>query len=155
MSVDALKKLYGVNHRALGMNVNGLDHEDSLIQPTGGGNCLNWVAGHIVANRTFILQMLGEEPVWSEPQMEPYKRGSKAIQDGSRAVPFASILADFEKCQDRVQAGLGRLNDEDLARKQGEQTLGDALHFLQFHEAYHIGQIGLLRRMAGKEGAIR
>jgi uncharacterized damage-inducible protein DinB len=155
MSVDALKKLYGINHRALGLNVEGLDHKDSLLQPPGGGNCLNWVAGHIVANRTFVLQMLGEEPVWSEEQMEAYKRGSKPIQDGSRAVKFDSILTDFRTSQDRIQSGLGRLQDADLNRKQGEQTLGDSLHFFQFHEAYHIGQMGLLRRMAGKEGAIR
>jgi len=155
MSVDALKKLYGINHRALGMNVNGLDHEDSLLQPPGGGNCLNWVAGHIVANRTYILQMLGENPVWSEDQMKSYERGSKPIQDGTRAAKFESILADFEKSQERIQSGLGKLKDEDLGRKQGEQTLGDSLHFFQFHEAYHIGQAGLLRRMAGKEGAIR
>lgn len=155
MSVDALKKLYGINHRALGLNVEGLDHEDSLLQPPGGGNCLNWVVGHIVANRTFILQMLGEEPVWTEAQMEGYKRGSKPILDGSRAVTFASILADFKTSQDRIESGLAKLKDGDLSRKEGNGTLGDSLHFLQFHEAYHIGQMALLRRMAGKEGAIR
>lgn len=155
MSVDALRKLYGINHKALGMNVNGLDHEDSLLQPPGGGNCLNWVTGHIVANRTHVLELLGEEPVWSKVQMEAYQRGSKPIQDGTRAQKFDAILADFEKTQERIQAGLGRLTDQDLGKKQGEGTLGDRLHFLQFHEAYHIGQTGLLRRMAGKEGAIR
>jgi uncharacterized damage-inducible protein DinB len=99
--------------------------------------------------------MLGEQPVWSAAQAERYKRGSAPVKDGSDARKFEEILADFTTSQERIRAGLGRLKDEDLSRKNGDQELGEALHFLHFHEAYHIGQIGLLRRIAGKEGAIR
>ncbi len=155
MSVDALQKLFGINHRAVELNVKGLSHEESLIQPPGGGNCLNWVAGHVVANRNFVLGLLGEQPIWTAEEAEPYKRGSAPIQDGARARKFEKILADFSIAQERIRAGLGRLKDEDLGTKKGDESLGDTLHFLQFHEAYHIGQMGLLRRMAGKEGAIR
>jgi hypothetical protein len=34
-------------------------------------------------------------------------------------------------------------------------NLGETLFVLQFHEAYHAGQTGLLRRMAGREGVIK
>jgi len=37
----------------------------------------------------------------------------------------------------------------------GNKTVGNQLAFFQFHEAYHAGQVGLLRRLAGKEGALR
>jgi uncharacterized damage-inducible protein DinB len=154
MSVEALQKLFGINHRALELNVKGLSHEESLIQPPRGGNCLNWVAGHVVANRNFILGLVGEQPIWSEAEMEAYKRGSAPIKDSSRARKFEDIVADFTRSQERLRAGLSRLTEEDLARKKGDETVGDTLHFLQFHEAYHVGQMGLLRRMAGKEGAI-
>lgn len=154
MSVEALQKLFDINHRALELNVKGLSHEESLIQPPRGGNCLNWVAGHVVANRNFILGLVGEQPIWSEAEMEPYKRGSAPIRDGSRARKFEQIVADFTRAQERLRAGLGRLTEQDLARKKGDESVGDSLRFLQFHEAYHIGQMGLLRRMAGKEGAI-
>lgn len=154
MSVDALRKLFDINHKALGMNVNGLTHEESLIQPPGGGNCLNWVAGHIVATRNFVLGLVGEEPIWGEADAAPYKRGSAPIRDGRVAAPFERIMADFSRSQERIRAGLARLTDADLAREQGKETLADSLHFLQFHEAYHVGQAGLLRRIAGKEGAI-
>ena len=154
MSVEALQKLFGINHRALELNVNGLSHEESLIQPPRGGNCLNWVVGHVAANRNFILGLVGEQPIWSEAEMEPYKRGSAPIKDGNRARNFEQIVADFSRSQERLTAGLGRLTEQDLAQKKGDATVGESLHFLQFHEAYHIGQTGLLRRMAGKEGAI-
>jgi uncharacterized damage-inducible protein DinB len=154
MSIEALQKLYGINHRALELNVEGLSHEDSLIQPPRGGNCLNWVAGHVVANRNFILGLVGEQPIWSEADAEPYKRGSAPITDGSRARKFEQIVADFARSQERLRAALGKISEQDLEQKKGNETVGDSLRFLQFHEAYHIGQMGLLRRMAGKEGAI-
>jgi uncharacterized damage-inducible protein DinB len=47
------------------------------------------------------------------------------------------------------------MTEEHLAASAGKETVGDQLAFLQFHEAYHIGQAGLLRRLAGKDGAIR
>jgi hypothetical protein len=41
-----------------------------------------------------------------------------------------------------------------MEEMRGDDPLGLTLHVLHFHEAYHIGQTALLRRMAGKEGAI-
>ena len=40
--------------------VEGLTHEDSLIQPPFRGNCLNWVLGHIADNRNTMLRFAGE-----------------------------------------------------------------------------------------------
>jgi len=155
MSVQALQMLYGINQHALEVNTKDLTHEDSLVQPPRGGNCLNWVAGHIVANRNHILELLDEEPIWGQADYERYKRGSAPVKGAKGAKRFEEIMADFAKSQERIRAGLGRLKDEDLARKKGDETVGQSLHFLQFHEAYHVGQAGLLRRIAGKEGAIR
>jgi len=154
MSPEVLQRLFDVNHQALQLNVEGLSHEDSLLQPHPGGNCLNWVAGHIVATRNDVLRLLGQEPIWSAEDAAHYKRGSKPIQSAAGARPFESILTDFARSQERVRAGIGNLSSESMAEKRGDSTLGMALHFLQFHEAYHIGQAALLRRMAGKEGAI-
>jgi hypothetical protein len=55
------------------------------------------------------------------------------------------------------------MTDEELAANVPEEfnrpplagSIGDALSRLNFHESYHAGQIGLLRRIAGKEGAIK
>jgi uncharacterized damage-inducible protein DinB len=34
----------------------------------------------------------------------------------------------------------------------GSDTTEGALRFLAWHEAYHFGQLGMLRRLAGKPG---
>jgi len=33
-------------------------------------------------------------------------------------------------------------------------TVAEALTILGFHEAYHVGQLGIQRRLIGKDGAI-
>ena len=85
----------------------------------------------------------------------PYARGSDGLRDLSRARPLTEILADLRRTQERLLGRLGRLSDADLAEPVKDGTVGSQLAFLHFHEAYHAGQVGLLRRLLGKEGAIR
>ncbi len=52
-------------------------------------------------------------------------------------------------------SALGRLTSERLAEPANEKsTVGEQLGFLAFHEGYHAGQVAILRRLLGKEGAI-
>ena len=158
-SQDALKMLFGYNYQVLKKNLAGVTHEQSLIQPEGGGNCLNWVLGHIVATRDNAVQLLNQEPVWSKEIAGVYQRGSVPLRDGSNARPFEKIIADLETSQDRLVAGLASVSAPELSAPSPDlsaaKTVGELLFVLQFHEAYHAGQTGLLRRMAGHEGAIK
>ena len=158
-SRDALNMLFGINYQVLRKNLDGVTHEESLIQPEGGGNCLNWVLGHIVATRDYVLQLLHQEPVWTKEIVGIYQRGSEPIRDGSNARPLERIVADLERSQERLVAGLATVSEPELsaeaADKSAAETVGGTLFVLQFHEAYHAGQTGLLRRMAGHEGAIK
>jgi uncharacterized damage-inducible protein DinB len=151
-----LRFLYDFNHAAITRNCDGLTHEDSLLSPPNGGNCANWVLGHILHNRSFVLDMVKEQPLWSEAEGAVYARESKPL-DPKDARPFASLLADLEETQARIRRGLEKLAPEelDLNHEEGaKRPRGAQLHFLHFHEAYHAGQLGLLRRLAGKAGAI-
>jgi len=154
MSVEGLKRMYELNHYAIGLNARDLTHEQSLLGPGPHGNCANWVLGHIVTNRGYILSMVGEQPVWDEATTKPYERGSKQLTNGA-AKPFPEILEALDRSQERLTAGLARLSDKDLGSEDVKESLGRKLSFFQFHEAYHAGQLGLLRRVAGKEGAIK
>jgi uncharacterized damage-inducible protein DinB len=151
-----LQTLYGLNYTTIRHNTEGVSHEESLIQPQPAGNCMNWVLGHILATRNLIFKCLKEKPVWNPEVAAIYERGSRALQEPDRAVPLAEILVDLERSQERLLARLAAVTPEELAVSSGlgDRDVGQALSFLQFHETYHAGQIGLLRRMAGKEGAI-
>ena len=156
MTAEGLKLLFGYNYYTMGVNARDLTHEESLIGPEPGGNCANWVLGHIVQNRGAVLQLLGEKPVWADAEGERYKRGSAPVAgDTAGTKPFPEILEALDRSQERLLAGLSRAKDEDLGAVETKGSLAAKLAGLQFHEAYHAGQLGLLRRIAGKEGAIR
>jgi uncharacterized damage-inducible protein DinB len=156
MKPNELARLFTLNHHALHRNLDGVTDEEALLQPVSG-NCLNWVVGHIVASRNGVLKVLGAEPYWPAEPAGRYARGSAPVSenDGS-AVPFRELVRAFDGSQERIASALAGVTDADLARPHAQdQTVGEWLSFLHFHEAYHIGQTGLLRRLVGKEGAIK
>ena len=156
MNAADLKRLYGINHQALHVNVAGVSNEEAVLQPKPAGNCLNWVVGHIVASRNGVLQAMGEEMIWPKEEAVRYARSSEPIRRSGEGKPLDRILQDFDRSQERIQSALDRISEADLAQPRGENdTVAGWLAFLHFHEAYHVGQAALLRRLIGKEGAIR
>ena len=87
-NTDALKMLFGINYDVLKKNLEGVTHDESLLQPPGGANCLNWVLGHVVATRDVALELLHQQPIWSKEDAALYRRGSAPIRDASKARPF-------------------------------------------------------------------
>lgn len=161
MTAEMLIGQFNFSGRALRTNTVDLTHRETCLQPSAGGNCINWIAGHILANRNAVLRILGEETIWSEDEAARYARGSEARTDPERAIPFERILEDLETSLTRIAGGLERLGAVGLAQPAPsgvtggrETSIGAALAIFLFHEAYHVGQTGILRRLIGKEGAI-
>jgi uncharacterized damage-inducible protein DinB len=148
---------FSFSQRALGTNLDGISDEESRVRPATGGNSINWVVGHIVASRQGVLSLLGQERTWSREQSEGYARGSSGDVPEGSLLPLARLLADLNTTTQIITAALNALPDQAIAAPSTnpEQTLGQRLAFLAFHESYHVGQIGLLRRLSGKPGAIR
>jgi uncharacterized damage-inducible protein DinB len=161
MSVETLELFFRYNHSVVRINIKGLTHEDSLHQPSAGGNCLNWVLGHIVATRNSVLEILGEEAIWNGETAERYARGSAPVAGDAGAMRLETIVEDFNSSQQRIMKALSALDPRRLAdpapsgtTKNENETVGSLLAALAFHETYHTGQSGLLRRLVGKPGAI-
>lgn len=150
----------GMAKSALHQNLAGLSHAESLVSPEKGGNCMNWLVGHLNTAYSNLLQAVGEEAACDSEQMAPYERGCGPL-DPARAQPFEALLADFDRCHARVVAKLGNLTEEELAapasfspRNDPNETIGSLLALVAFHQAYHVGQTGVLRRVVGRAGAI-
>ena len=156
MIAKALIKQFQYNHFVMQKNLEGISHEDSVAQPGQYGNCINWVLGHIVWTRNFILKLVNEPPILTGKESEVYKQGAEALRDLSNAVPFETVKNLFEDSQKTIADALGNLSDEDYGRIQDENgdTLAEQLAGLSFHESYHAGQIGVIRRVIGKEGVL-
>lgn len=162
MDLEAVKIQFGYTHFVLKANSEGLSHEESCRKPSPAGNCMNWVLGHVMASRNGILKVLGAEPVFSEEHAERYRRGSAPIGDAAEAVPFETMLADLDASQPRILEALDRFDLSRLGEpspfsptNNEKETIGSLLAVLAFHEAYHAGQTGVIRRTVGKMGVIQ
>jgi hypothetical protein len=154
MNAKTLKRMYGLNYEALKGNLEGMEHSDSLVQPQPGGNCANWVLAHILATRNLVLEPLGAGRAMPEERAKRFSRGSPPLTDPSEAVPLGELISLLERSQESLVSALTSAPESALTALLRDQTVGEFLGVLQFHEAYHVGQLGLLRRIAGKEGAI-
>ena len=148
--------------KVLRMNIDGLSQADSLIQPRPAGNCLNWVVGHLLCVYNHVLPMLEQMPVMKTAALARYDRGSAPIQDASEALQLADLASKWEEAAARIDSGLANLAPETLdapapfsPNNDPNETVRSLLTLVFFHQAYHAGQTGLLRRMAGKPGAMR
>ena len=161
-STDMLRLLTRASDQVLRVNVDGITHEESLIQPQPGGNCLNFIVGHLVCVYNNALPLLGQQPVLPADRIGRYDRGSQPMTDSGEAMDFGELLKAWREATKRFDAGLADLSQEDLDRKapfspgnNPDETVGSLLGFVSFHQAYHVGQTALSRRLIGKPGAIK
>jgi hypothetical protein len=144
------------------LNTTDIDQAISLKQPRPAGNCINWIGGHLVATRCGLLELLGGEPVWNAEKRERYRRGTSPITSDDDATPWEEIAASFDASQGRLRVALQSLTLEQLLSPLAEdknpfkvETLAEMIGTLAFHESYHVGQLGVLRRLVGLDGMIR
>lgn len=157
MTRQDLQGLFQFNEFVLGKNLDGLTHADSLAQATPGGSSIHWIVGHLLATRNATLRLLHEPPVWSDEDAAAFVRGTRAPDPGEVHFPFDRMLADMRRSSEQIRTALDRIRDEDLAAPLGQGkpgTVGDQLVGLHYHEGYHLGQIGILRRIAGRPAGI-
>ncbi len=150
--------LFQRTHWIIKRQTEGLTHADSLLQLPFRANNMNWILGHIVASRNGALAALGEPPALDEKLAARYERDSEPITGDEDAVlPLAQLLTAVDDSQERMAAALDKMTPEELNvifDKEHQNTLGDRLTFLHWHETYHVGQLEILRQLAGKDDKI-
>ncbi|MBN2502200.1 MAG: hypothetical protein JXB38_15560 [Anaerolineales bacterium] len=148
---------YALNARVIQMQADGLTHADSLLQLPFRGNCLNWVIGHILADRDEIFTLLlGEQGLLSKAQYTRYKSDSEPITlDSADVIGLEELLALLAKSQQVLAEKIGGLSLEEaesvIEVKGREKPLDEWLFGFYFHETYHTGQTEILRQLAGKD----
>jgi uncharacterized damage-inducible protein DinB len=161
MDAETLRSMLGLSSRALFANLDGFTHEEALAQPPGGGNCVNWIVGHIVVHRNHMLRAMGAEPVWGSEIEARYDRGSEPVTGAEGAQTLDALHDALDRSRDRVLMALEATTEAELAAVPEASTagargsVGQRLALLIAHEAYHAGQVSMLRRVSGRPGAIR
>jgi len=144
-------------------NLKDITDAEALQQPDTGGNSLNWVAGHVVLYRITHLGMLGGESPVSREKYARYQRQSEPVTaEGEGVLALGEMIEDWVALRQPFFTAI-RAADTPILEKAAafsplndpEETVGSLAAGLLFHESYHIGQLGILRRLVGKDGAIR
>ncbi len=160
--IEVFRHSAGVIHKVVHLNVDDITQEESLIQPQPGGNCMNWVVGHLVCVYDKLLPLVGQTAVMEKGRLQRYDRGTPQLRDAAEALNLKELMTAFDEATARMDTGLQGLTFETLdgpapfsPGNNPEETVRSLLNVIFFHQAYHAGQTGLLRRIAGKEGALR
>lgn len=131
----------------------GVDDETAVCRPSTNTNSLAFIACHLVDARAFLARLVGAEAPAPFPQLE----NARHIDEVSELPPLAEIQSPWSDYGDLVSARFEVLDAEELDSETpqqfpiGNRTLLGAVAFLVSHEAYHIGQMALLRKYAGLE----
>jgi hypothetical protein len=154
--MDALARpiivLYGLSNNILATGISDLSDQDAKARSRGGtGPSISWTIGHLCHYKIKVLELLGqtrEDPFAST--FEP------TATDGASYPPLADLAANFAALNGDLCAALtsstGRLEAPmPGAGPHDEKRIFDTVLFLAWHEAYHIGAIGAIRREQGRK----
>src|SRR5262245_21801511 len=110
---NLLAQQFGMMYYVTGKNVEGMTKEQSLTQPAPGGNCANWILGHLTDVQNAAMGLVGENPVWNSEEL---KRASyDPITGPGRAIDWETMRRQFLGSQERCIAAVQNLADDRLA----------------------------------------
>lgn len=159
--VEVWRHTAHIVHTVVKLCASDFSQEESLLNPKPAGNCLNWVLGHMMCVYDRILPALGQAPVMGLGRLERYDRGLSPLCNSSEGIDLGELLSAWDEAVRRLDVGLANLTPEVLNEpapfsptNYSKETMRSLLTTIFFHQSYHAGQAGMLRRMAGRPGAI-
>jgi uncharacterized damage-inducible protein DinB len=140
-------QLFDTSGHYLRQSVRGLDGEQ-LRQRVGRANSILWTLGHITVGRLRLLTMLGDRGVI--PWTKVVGRGADEV---THALPDPTeVFARWDDAARRLAERLPQLSEEELLAPArytlpgSDGTMLGTINYFAFHEAYHIGQLAVIRK---------
>jgi DinB superfamily len=150
--VASLADLLRLNTLLFRNCLDGLSEERSRERPSPKTNHAAFIAAHVTDSRFFLLKILGAP----EPSpMDPYIGQARTLDDVQRWPTLAVTQSAWTHAAHALRDRLAAMSAADLDAPADPPFLGagktrlDGLSFLAQHEAYHIGQLSLLRTYVG------
>lgn len=142
MSAADLIHQFQFNQMVLTRLLEDVTPEESLKAAGPGGKCIHWLLIHILKSRGDLVALLSAQADWSATELEDLHSLRKTLEHSFERI--AKILQSFDPGLKEICPGESEFGD----RRSFAQRVGSFV----CHEAYHAGQIGLLRRLLGKPG---
>ena len=134
--------------------LHGLDPAEATRTTCENANPMVWMAAHLAQSRASLARLLGVEQEVPWPTL--FKRDVPAPRS-EEYPPLEEIRRAWETAGQALRTRLRAMGDGELDADlqvkipSTDGTLRGAIVFALFHEGYHIGQMGLVRRTLGKE----
>ncbi|MCJ7694277.1 MAG: DinB family protein [Anaerolineaceae bacterium] len=155
ITIAEFSKMLTNENEIIHLQTKDLTQSNTLIQPQPGGNCMNWVLGHLLDGLISILKVLNGKIPENLPDLERYQRESSPIlEDESGVLSLDLLLKYLDRVNVRVIECLVSMDEADLDQEielwSRKVKRGWAAFFYHFHYTYHLGQLEYLRNLAGK-----
>lgn len=151
--MSTIKQQFDLHTRLFNNVLDGISDTDTNSRANEHVNHLKWLAGHLCSAR------FGFKDLAQLDQADPYGDlfgHGKAINPEADYPSIENIRENWNAISGQISAAFDQLPAEALEANApkvpiGDGKMGDFLDFLMHHEAYHIGQMGILRRFLGKD----
>lgn len=139
-----------------------INDEDWFRMPAGCVSHVAWQVGHLSMAQYMLTlfrlrgKLPEDEELIPKVMLKKFIKGSTPDPDPANHPPIAEIRGAFERVYDQLITELPNYGDDDLQQSVVEpyvayQNKLGSLFFCASHEMLHAGQIGLIRRLLGKE----
>lgn len=148
---------YDLHHKLFNNVLNGFTDAETNQRLEGYPeiNHIKYIAGHLLNSQYGLAKLAGTNPEIKWNELFAVQGGSEA-KDNYTYPGIDEIKEEWNGIHPGTREGLVKLTPADLERKPPEpfgqvaETSGSLWAFINHHQAYHIGQIGILRRGFGK-----
>lgn len=135
-----------------------LSSSDCSRQFNDGLQTVHWILGHLIyAENALILKRCLNRDEVNPDFIEPFKIGSVVEPPDKGALPpLENVRDEMDRIHKLATNGIRAMGPDELASPPGGgphpmfDTRQGAVFHAARHEAFHAGQIALIRRMLGK-----
>ncbi len=144
---------YDLHHKLYNNVLEGFTDEETNERVHGDKNMnhMKYLAGHLLNSQYALGTIAGIDPEVKWNELFAAMNQSEA-KDDIEYPSIEEIKAEWNAMNKPIRNGLNNLTTELLENKPPEpfdkvaESTGQLWAFLNHHQAYHIGQIGILRR---------
>lgn len=148
---------FDLHHKLYNNVLEGFTDEESNQRPNADKriNHVKYLAGHLLNSQYALGLIAGFDPKVKWNELFAVMMQSEA-KDGIAYPHIEEIKAEWNHMHEGIRKGLMNLESKDLEARppspfdQVAPSVGELWAFINHHQAYHIGQIGILRKSFGK-----
>jgi len=136
----------------------GVDQASSERRPNDHTNSLAFIACHALDARFYLMKLAGHE------RTNPWQALFDAATDISTMKefpPLYEVLAEWDELHEATLEVLAEMTpaefdaESDARFPTDDRSILGGIAFLAFHEAYHVGQMGLVRKYLGFDPVVK